>query len=105
MVPRWLGSFSTKCVELHAFSDASDDAYSVVIYSRVKQDDGGYSTNLIIGKTRVAPIKRISTPNLELCGAVLLTRALKYVVEYLKMEKILLFAWTDNTAVLDWLRK
>lgn len=87
LVPRWLGSFSTKYLELHGYSDASEDAYSAVIYSRVKQDNGGYETNLIISKTRVAPIKRISTSKLELCGAVLLTRLLNYVVESLKIVK------------------
>lgn len=104
-VPRWLGSYSKMCLELHGFSDASDDAYSAVVYARMKQTDGRFKTNIIIAKTRVAPIKRISTPKLELCGSVLLTRLMNYVVDSLKLERIFLFAWCDNTAVLDWLRK
>jgi len=105
VVPRWLGSYSTKCLELHGFSDASNEAYSAVVYSRMKQDDGDYTTNIVIAKTRVAPIKQITTPHLELCGALLLTRLLSYAVDSLKLDKTLIFAWCDNTAVLDWLRK
>ncbi|XP_037028702.1 uncharacterized protein LOC119068942 [Bradysia coprophila] len=105
VIPRWLGSYSTKCLELHGFSDSSNEAYSAVVYSRMRQDDGSYKTNIVIAKTRVAPIKQITTPHLELCGALLLTRLLNYTVDSLKLERILLFAWCDNTAVLDWLRK
>lgn len=105
VVPRWLGTFTTNWLELHGFSDASDDAYSAVVYVRTRRADRNFQTNIVAAKTRVAPVKRISTPKLELCGAVLLTRLMRYVIDSLKLEKIILFAWCDNTAVLDWLRK
>lgn len=102
---RWIGSYSYQELELHGFSDAADLAYSAVIYARTLDEDGNYSINIVIAKTKVAPIKTLSTPKLELCGAVLLTRLMKYVTDSLRLDKISMFTWCDNTAVLDWLKK
>ncbi|XP_075150584.1 uncharacterized protein LOC142224687 [Haematobia irritans] len=69
---RWIG-FEPRCnVEIHGFSDASERAYRACVYSRVISFDGVVQTNLLITKSRVAPLKAISLPRLELCGALLL---------------------------------
>lgn len=104
-IPRWIGSLSTKVLELHGFSDASKLAYSAVIYARTLNDDGSYKVVIVIGKSKVAPITTLSQVKLELCGAVLLTRLMHYVKHSLRLDRIDLFTWCDNTAVLDWLRK
>ncbi|XP_028159005.1 uncharacterized protein LOC114351861 [Ostrinia furnacalis] len=103
-LPRWIGT-NSKCitVELHGFSDASSDAYAAVVYARVVDEAGNVMVTLITCKTKVAPIKQISIPKLELCGAVLLAKLLKEVSEILKVPKSNLHAWTDSTIVLAWL--
>ena len=65
--------------ELHGFSDASEQAYSAVVYLRVECTDGSTQVVLISSKTRVAPIKRLTIPRLELCGAQLLAQLLHHV--------------------------
>ena len=56
-----------------------------------------------MSKTKVSPIKRLSIPCLELCGAHLLARLLQHVKEVLQVPLSDVFAWTDSTIVLNWL--
>lgn len=90
--------------ELHGYCDASQKAYAAVIYLRVLKSDGSIHINQITAKTRVAPIKTISIPRLELCAAVLLTKLLKDVSENLNIPQTNIHAYTDSTVVLAWLQ-
>jgi len=65
-------------IQLHGIADASMHAYGAVVYSRVALD-GKFHINLVAAKTRVAPIKSVSIPRLELNAALLLTRLLTIV--------------------------
>lgn len=104
-IKRWIGLQSTNSkLELHGFSDASNAAYAAVVYTRVLDKDGQTYVNLFTSKTKVAPIKQISIPRLELCGATLLTKLLKEVATMLHVEPSNIHAWTDSTIVLAWLR-
>ena len=103
-IPRWLTTRTDDVsVELHGFSDASKTAYSAVVYIRVIDVEGQVHVSLLVAKTRVAPIKQISIPRLELCGAVLLTRLLLETAEVLSIPKENISAWTDSTVVLAWI--
>ena len=64
----------------------------------------GLQTSLIIAKTKVSPIKHLSIPRLELCGAVILSRLMKHVSEVLKIPPDRMLAWTDSSIVLYWLK-
>ena len=67
--------------QLHGFSDASEDAYAGVVYLRMINSVGDIHTSLVMSKTKVSPIKRLSIPRLELCGAEVLSRLLQHVKE------------------------
>ena len=54
--------------------DASEDAYAGVIYLRLSDSDGNVHISLVTAKIKVAPIKLLTIPRLELCGAHLLTQ-------------------------------
>ena len=56
-------------IELHGFSDASEHAYAGIVYLRVFDSDGNVHVSLVMSKTKVAPIKCLTIPCLELCGA------------------------------------
>ena len=61
---------------LHGFSDASEQAYAAVFYLHVEHEDGNIQTTFISSNTKVAPMKRLNIPQLELCGAQLLAQLL-----------------------------
>ena len=88
---------------MHGFSDASENAYSGVVYLRKIDSLDNIHVSLVMSKTRVSPIKRISIPRLELCGAQVLACLLTHVKEILQILMSHVFAWTDSTIVLHWL--
>lgn len=101
-IPRHVGVSKLCSIEYHGFCDASMKAYSAVVYCRTFYQ-GIYNVQLLTSKTRVAPIKTVSLPNLELCGATLLSKLMTKVRVAMELDAKL-FAWTDSTIVLDWLR-
>lgn len=102
-IPRWIGTAPENTrMEFHGFCDASIKAYAAVVYCRIEMN-GVYHVNLLTSKTRVAPIKKITLPNLELCGAALLATLLSKVQASMQLDATI-YAWTDSTIVLDWLR-
>ena len=90
-------------LQIHGFSDASEDAYAGVVYLRMVDSAGAVHTSLVVSKTKVSPIKRLSIPRLELCGAQVLARLLHYVKEIFQVRLSEVYAWTDSTIVLNWL--
>ena len=59
---------------------------------------------LVISKTKVAPIKRLTIPRLELCGAAILADLLYHAKELFDIPPGDVFAWTDSMVVLGWLQ-
>lgn len=102
-VPRWLGTKSNDYLELRRISDATETAYYAVIYLRSIDAEGQIRVSLLTAKTRVAPMKQISIPKLELCEAVLLSQLLTETAEALNIPTDKITAWTDSTTVLAWI--
>jgi len=61
-------------VQLHGFCDASNSGYGACFYVRSRDKKGNKIIRLISAKSRVAPLKTITIPRLELCGALLLAQ-------------------------------
>ena len=103
-VPRLCEGFSfSTFAELHCFTDASCDGYGAVCYFRAF-DGMAYACSFIIGKSRVAPVKRLSTPRLELCAAVVAIKLSKVVKQEHDISLRRILYWSDSTTVLIYLR-
>ena len=87
-------------VELHGFCDASERAYAGVVYLRMIDSMGDVHLSIVASKTKVAPIKQLTIPRLELCGAHLLTQLLYHVQHVFNLPLNSVYAWT---IVLSWL--
>lgn len=104
-IPRWLGTGGNAYIELHAFCDASNDAYACAFYIKTVDEQRTIRANLVMTRTRVAPLKRSTTPRLELCGAHLLAKSLAEVQSTHGVRAENIHLWTDSMIVLHWLNK
>ena len=84
-----------KSAQLHCFSDAYERAYAAVIYLRPLYEDGHVQVNLMVSKTKIAPLKKQSIPRLELLGATILARLAKTVQTALP-QKLETVYWVDS---------
>lgn len=104
IIPRWLRLTSRNCkVQLHGFSDASTLAMGAVVYLRVESPGCETSISLVCAKTKVAPLKRMTIPRLELSAALLLSELMVYVQRMLEVESLQLYLWTDSAVGLAWI--
>lgn len=103
-IPRLVMSASYHALELHIFTDASERGYGACAYVRSVSSNHECMARLLIGKSRVAPIKPTTIPRLELCGAVVGARIYDKVVKSLRVKFDRAYCWTDSTIVLGWLR-
>ena len=64
-----------------------ESAYAGVIYLRGIDDKGHIHVHvsLVMAKTKVAPIKRLTIPRLELCGAVVVAKLVGHVAGILNI--------------------
>lgn len=102
-IPRKMISDELNELEIHGFSDASEHAYGACVYvrSRIGTD---YVTQLVCAKSRVAPLKRISLPRLELCGAVILAKLVDKLKHSLSCNVSKIYYWSDSMVTLHWIR-
>lgn len=102
-IPRHIFLEFPTSIQLHCFSDASNYAYGACLYARSEDQYGNIAVHLIAAKSRVAPIKTITLPCLELCGALLSARLAKKTITALQIRIDRVFFYTDSTIVLSWL--
>jgi hypothetical protein len=93
---------SSISVQLHTFSDASKVGFGAVVYLRL-ETEGGVEVAFVIAKSRVAPLRLLTIPRLELSGAVLACRLAATVKNELRIKVDKSLFWTYSTTVLRWI--
>ena len=92
-------------VSLHGFCDSSSHVYCGVVYIRV-ETTLGIRVSFLCAKTKVAPLKELSIPRLELLRCVLLSKVLKDVLVALKRLVSIdsVYCWSDSEVALCWVK-
>ena len=102
-IPRYYFTCKPTAIELYGFCDASEKAYSAVVY--IRGIPATTNTRLVMSKSRVASLKKQTLPRLELCGTVLLTDLAFKMKEMLQLQYdiSLVQLWCDSTIALSWI--
>ena len=91
--------------ELHGFCDSSSEVYCAVVYLRVIMGTE-VKTSLLASKTKVAPIKVVTIPRLELLSCLLLSRLVRDIgrafLNCVELERI--HCWTDSEVARSWIK-
>ena len=90
-------------IELHLFSDASETGYGAAAYLKI-QSDSDCDVSLVMGKSRVTPLKPITIPRLELTAVVVSVKLHQFIVEELDLKIDKSYFWTDSQVVIRYLR-
>ena len=89
--------------ELHHFSDASVQGYGQCSYLRLEDEAHNVHCAFVMGKSRVAPLKPVTIPRLELTAAVCSVRISQQIHRELEYRIDEDFYWTDSKVVLGYL--
>ena len=90
--------------DLLVFGDGSKQAFCTLAYVRWEDNSGAARCTLVGGKTRVAPLRKISIPRLELLGAVAAVRLAAAIQEAVNFTFRRRYFFTDSTAVYGMIR-
>ena len=95
-----LDSNSHSVPQLHCFVDSSIKAYRAVTYLK-----HGHEISFFMAKTRLAPIIKLTLPQLELMGALVGSRLLSFVHNAIKSQYDMLevYLWSNSQIVLYWI--
>jgi len=88
--------------DLIMFSDASEKAFGAVGYLRFELLDGTVKVAFVLAKAKVAPVKYVSMPRLELCGCLVAVRMAKTLLNELRIMIRQVILFTDSTTNLRW---
>ena len=88
----------------HHFSDGSSIGYGQCSYLQLIDDHERISVNFLMGKSRVAPLKQITIPRMELTAALTSIKISNLLHEELMYEPSLEHVfWTDSQVVLGYI--
>ncbi|XP_055385904.1 uncharacterized protein LOC129614945 [Condylostylus longicornis] len=88
--------------ELHEFGDASEKAYGAIVYVRSMDIQGNINIKLLCSKSKIAPVKLLTIPRLELCAAIMVVELVSKVKKALETTIDETYLWTDSQIVLSW---
>lgn len=97
-IPRKVSGYQD--VVLHAFCDASTVAYGVAVYVTTS-----VGSDLLTARAKVAPLKGLTVPKLELTSMLLTARLIVHICSALDDEVSITstHVWSDSKVALNWI--
>ncbi|GBM80584.1 hypothetical protein AVEN_167891-1 [Araneus ventricosus] len=89
---------------MHIFCDSSQVAYGAVAYFRWETTSGEVGVRFVMAKSRLAPLKKLSLPRLELRGALVGAKLWKHLPVGFKSLVKRVVMWTDSEICLHWIK-
>ena len=86
--------------KLLCFCDASACAYAAAIFLHQRKSDCHSKVDLFFSKTRLAPVKGLTIPRLELMAVLIGVRCVTFVKDQLRLPLEQIHLWTDSQCVL-----
>ena len=95
--------FDVTDTKLYHFCDAGESGYGTVSCIRFTSRSRPPHSTLVMGKARVAPLKVVTIPRMELTAAVFAARIDNMLRKELYLQISDSFFWTDSTSVLKYI--
>jgi hypothetical protein len=110
-VPRPLAIMATRSTKVGRIrnrpllqtQDASQEGYGAVAYLRIENKQDEVKCSFVMGKSRLAPIKSVTIPLMELSAAVTAVKLNKMCQVELSLPVEEKLFWTDSICVLKYL--
>lgn len=112
-LPRW--AVQGDELQIHAFGDASQDAYGGIVFVRSVVNSQCVQVQLLMAKSRVSPLfneqnvkkkgKKMTIPRAELMGCLVAARLAETVKEAMDFADVPTYYWSDSTTALAWIRR
>ena len=100
-LPEQFGAVNKR--ELHHFSDASTTGYGQCTYLRLIDDAHNLHCSLVMGKSRVTPLRVVTVPRLELQAAIISVKSSDFLKQEMEHEDTHEYFWTDSKVVLGYI--
>jgi hypothetical protein len=102
-IPRWVGTTGKDDCQIHVFCDTSERTYGTALY--IHSTHGTETTvRIVCSKNRLAPLKRVTIPRLELIAALIGARLLNYFCQETGHDVTEATLWPDSIVALGWIR-
>jgi hypothetical protein len=102
-IPRHV-SGTNSTYDLAMFGDASGKALAVCAYLITKSKDK-ITSHILMAKTKVAPIKQVTMPRMELIAMFMASNLAQYLVNELDLEVLRVYFFSDSKITLQWNEK
>ena len=89
--------------EIHSFSDASVNGIGQISYLHMVNHRGKVHVSFLLAKSRVAPLKPISIPHLELTAAIISVNVATMLKSELDIETIQCYYYNDSKIVIGYI--
>ncbi|XP_066589314.1 uncharacterized protein [Prorops nasuta] len=82
---------------------ASEVGYGACVYLRSQNINEQFKIELMCSKSRVAPLKTRTIPQVELCAMQLLTNLVDRVILSIQIKVDQVYLWSDSSIALNWI--